>query len=357
MQIKLIPLQSLPDEIKSLNYDHGFFAQSAWFELLDNHVFKSKQGFSAYLTGYNDLQQPAVLLPVRFQQSTWHPARFNSLTCFYTPLYHCLTLNSAQPITAITDFFASLKLGPIRWRQFILYAMPRETAQALCLQLKSIGIPAQGFFCFANWYLPVTYPNFDAYWATRNTQLRNTIKRKFLKFNKLAHSRIELYFTEEALAQAAAHYQEVYNDSWKQSEAYPEFMTDLMHLAARQNGLRLAIAYIGSEPIAAQFWIVADNTAYIYKLAYKEAHKALGAGSLLTSTLMQYVIDIDKVAVVDYLTGDDAYKQDWMTDRRERWGIEVFNTTTFLGFLLYTRETLKTLVKNRFDFRSLASRK
>ena len=40
---------------------------------------------------------------------------------------------------------------------------------------------------------------------------------------------------------------------------------------------------------------------------------------------MEHVIDTDKVHDVDYLTGDDAYKKDWMPDRRERWGIAVFN--------------------------------
>ena len=118
-----------------------------------------------------------------------------------------------------------------------------------------------------------------------------------------------------------------------------------MYLAAEQNALRLAIAYLGAEPVATQFWIVADNTAYIYKLAYKEAYKSMGVGSLLTAKLMQYVIDVDKVTTVDYLTGDDAYKQDWMTQRRERWGIEVFNTSTVFGFLLYRLGLIKTLIK------------
>jgi hypothetical protein len=33
---------------------------------------------------------------------------------------------------------------------------------------------------------------------------------------------------------------------------------------------------------------------------------------------MEYVIDIDKVEEVDFLAGNDAYMQDWMSDRRER---------------------------------------
>jgi len=48
---------------------------------------------------------------------------------------------------------------------------------------------------------------------------------------------------------------------------------------------------------------------------------------------MRYVIDIDKVACVDYLSGDDAYKKEWMSHRRERWGIMIFNWRTWKGCL------------------------
>jgi len=36
---------------------------------------------------------------------------------------------------------------------------------------------------------------------------------------------------------------------------------------------------------------------------------------------MEYVIDIDKVDEVDFLTGNDAYKQDWMSERRQRYAL------------------------------------
>ena len=33
---------------------------------------------------------------------------------------------------------------------------------------------------------------------------------------------------------------------------------------------------------------------------------------------MEHVIDIDNVEEIDFLTGNEAYKQDWMSDRGER---------------------------------------
>jgi CelD/BcsL family acetyltransferase involved in cellulose biosynthesis len=51
-------------------------------------------------------------------------------------------------------------------------------------------------------------------------------------------------------------------------------------------------------------------------MAYDEAFAEYAPGTLLTSHLMEYVIDQDHVTEVDYLIGDDAYKKDWMSCRR-----------------------------------------
>jgi CelD/BcsL family acetyltransferase involved in cellulose biosynthesis len=48
---------------------------------------------------------------------------------------------------------------------------------------------------------------------------------------------------------------------------------------------------------------------------------------------MEYAFDVDRVSEVDYLTGDDPYKKQWMSHRRERWGIMAFNPWTLRGCL------------------------
>jgi hypothetical protein len=47
--------------------------------------------------------------------------------------------------------------------------------------------------------------------------------------------------------------------------------------------------------------------------------------------MLEHALDIDRVEEVDYLSGDDNYKANWMSDRRERWGIMVFNPKTVWG--------------------------
>ena len=39
------------------------------------------------------------------------------------------------------------------------------------------------------------------------------------------------------------------------------------------------------------------------------------------SYLLEHVIDTDKVTDIDFLSGNDAYKKDWMSERRERFAL------------------------------------
>jgi CelD/BcsL family acetyltransferase involved in cellulose biosynthesis len=55
---------------------------------------------------------------------------------------------------------------------------------------------------------------------------------------------------------------------------------------------------------------------------------------------MEYVLECDNVKEVDYLIGDDQYKQQWMNRRRERWGIVAYNPKTLFGAALLIREAI-----------------
>ncbi len=76
---------------------------------------------------------------------------------------------------------------------------------------------------------------------------------------------------------------------------------------------RLAILYIKEQPVAAQVGFVHHQNASILRLVYDKAWRQYPTGSILTSYLMEYVIEIDNVNEIDLLTGYDAYKQDCVT--------------------------------------------
>ena len=61
--------------------------------------------------------------------------------------------------------------------------------------------------------------------------------------------------------------------------------------------------------------------------------------------MMEHCIDHDQVQMVDYLTGDDAYKKDWMSHRRERIGLIAFNPATVRGLTAGTWHFMKKWLK------------
>jgi CelD/BcsL family acetyltransferase involved in cellulose biosynthesis len=129
----------------------------------------------------------------------------------------------------------------------------------------------------------------------------------------------------------------VYHSSWRDEEAYPGFIRGLAESAARAGSLRLGLLYADGIPVAAQFWLVHAGVASIYKIAYVEKFAKFSVGTVLTAHMMRQALDVDRVSVVDYLSGDDDYKKDWMSHRRERWGILAFNLRSLRGIALAGR--------------------
>jgi hypothetical protein len=199
------------------------------------------------------------------------------------------------------------------------------------------------YFAFANWFQPVT-GDWTAYLAARSGTLRSTIKRMTKKFTGDG-GRLEIVTDPKDVIAAIAAYHEVYAASWKRPEQFPDFMPGLLQICADKGFLRLGLAWLNGRPIAAQMWIVSHGRAEIYKVAYHEDFKAYAPGTLVTALLMQHVLEVDKVAEVDYLIGDDLYKKTWMSHRRERWGIVAYNPKSVHGVAEIAYESIGRAVK------------
>jgi CelD/BcsL family acetyltransferase involved in cellulose biosynthesis len=105
----------------------------------------------------------------------------------------------------------------------------------------------------------------------------------------------------------------------------------IMQVAAQAAALRLALLYIDDAPAAAQCWIVSGGVAHLHRLAYDERFRELSPGTVLSWHVIRHVLDVDHVRELDFGVGDDAYKAEWVSGRRERWGILAFNPRTWGG--------------------------
>ena len=190
-----------------------------------------------------------------------------------------------------------------------------------------------------SWRIDTAGQDFEAYWAGRPGKLRNTGQRKA----KAAKLDIEIHRRFDRAAWAA--YEEVYAASWKPEEGSPAFLRTLAEEEGREGRLRLGIASKDGRPLAAQLWTVEDGTAWIHKLAYREDSKALSPGTILSMAMFRAALDEDRVSRIDYGTGDDGYKRDWMGERATLWRIEAFNLRSPRGLLGAARAGLSALVR------------
>jgi hypothetical protein len=189
------------------------------------------------------------------------------------------------------------------------------------------------------WSISAQGQSFDDYWAARPGQLRSTYSRKCAK------APIEVSVYDRFDKDVWAEYQAVYDDSWKPEEGSPEFLREMAEAEGKAGCLRLAIGRMGGEAVAAQLWTVENSTAIIHKLAHREVAAEHSPGTLLTHDLFRHVIDTDKVDLVDFGTGNDAYKADWMDTSEPLDRIDLFNLRTPLGIAGAAKARLSGLVR------------
>lgn len=315
----------------------------SWYRNLINAVYPEHPGIRIYVLRMGGLA--AAALPVIITRKSGWWTYGESLSNYYTALYapvlaeHVTAGDLALLVTAMRRLHGSL--GSLRFTpmdpQSNNYRILREA-------LMLAWMAPFDFFCFGNWFMKAD-DNWPLYLQSRSGMLRSTIKRMGKKFSADGGT-LELVQGGAELERGLSAYERVYAASWKTAEPFLDFMPGLMRACAERGWLRLGVAWLKDEPVAAQLWIVAGRKADIYKLAYHEAYKAYAPGTLLTAMLMQHVMEQDRVTEVDYLIGDDPYKESWMSNRRERWGLIAYNPRTIPGLLGLTRELVGRAVKH-----------
>ena len=314
-----------------------------WFLNFEKHALNSGDQIRIYAVMRGEEETPLAALAMRAASGSksWLRAReLSSLSNFYTsrfaPACVCTGTEHSEALAVLAD---AIRADSPRWDA--VHLRPLDAGSKLFEQMaqafRRAGLVVHPYFCFGNWYLPVGGRSFEQYLESLPGKARNTLERKRKKLEKSGLARIEIVTETKDLEPGIEAYQKVYNASWKVPEPYPEFVPGLIRTCAENGWLRLGLVYIEGEPAAAQIWIVHGGTASIYKLAYDERFAQHSVGTILTARLMQHALDVDRVNEVDYLTGDDPYKKDWMSHRRELWGLLAFNPATVRGLVKIAR--------------------
>jgi len=298
----------------------SLFSRLSWFRLLADHC--PPEGRLATLRARDGTRAAWLFLAVSGRKArayaAWYSLRFDGIG---DP---ALLVDIAGAVRR--SGIAEIELSPV--------------AEPAALQA---AFRKAGWIVFAtpktgNWQVGTEGMGFEAYWEKRPGQLRNTFRRRA----KSAALEIEIFdrFDEAAWAD----YEAVYRASWKPEEGSFPFLRALAEQEGAAGTLRLGIARRNGRPVAVQLWLVENGEAVIHKLAYAEEAKAMSPGTILGEAMFRRALDEDKVRVIDYGTGDDAYKRDWMEERRTLWRIAAYNPHTLTGLIGASRAWASALV-------------
>ena len=214
-----------------------------------------------------------------------------------------------------------------------------ETASRLARAFRQSGWIVAQEACDTNHILEVRGRNFTEYLSGRPGPLRTTLKRKAKKVG------IEIFkhFEQDAWTS----YESVYEESWKPAEGDKALLRRFAETEGAAGRLRLGLAWYQDKVVAAQFWTVEHGTAWIHKLAHRDSAKPLSAGTTLTAALFEHVIERDRVQRVDFGTGNDPYKRDWMEQVRPRYRLTCWRPMWVRNWPAIGKALLRQLVSGR----------
>ncbi|MCP8686784.1 GNAT family N-acetyltransferase [Marinobacterium sedimentorum] len=303
----------------------------------------------------NDGRALAVL-PMWRNEGRFHGVKVRKLTGlsnYYSPIFDVIFDPSLITREYAYGFFLKYLWKEIQgWDLVDFYPVSSETRDDI---LKVSGIRSLRFdyFLTKNFFHD-SCENYEDYISSRPSRVVNTVKRKFKKLDAVGGWSVCIYTELDAIESKLKDYHRVYEKSWKNDEPYPEFINGFARMCARKGRLRLGVLDIDGKAIAVQLWVVANRTACIYKLAYDKAYKNLSPGTVLTAKMIEQVIKVDNIEKIDFLTGLDFFKKEWMDRSRCLYGVQIVNYRSLSGMLVLLINELSKIKKHFTRIRNVS---
>lgn len=356
-------LGALPDRYQQLFELAGresFFQSWHWYSHLIDTIGTDTEKLRIYGAEKDDsTKSPVAALILRelVERPGIFPTRtLKSFTNFYSYSFSPIQSAESDPMEDyVRALVAAICAERRRWDvlQFEAIRKPSPFFDHLHHELKAQGMLVHPYFQAGNSYQDVRGLSSAEYIGQKGRSISQELLRKERKLMREKDVRIELITEPGQLKSAIPDYQKIYEASWKEPEAYPEFIPELMRISAHSGRLRLGMLYIAGEPVASQVTIISGERGIMYKTAFDPQYGKSSVGNVIMVNVIRHLIDVDKIAELDFGLGDDPYKNSWLTDRRESWGLMAFNPRTLMGALgavrhIYGPATYKFFtIKNR----------
>lgn len=321
----------------------NFFLSNEWFANLYENVLCKELDLRVYVVSGHEFEGALFCGNLRRERKLVSLTNYYSLE--YAPILIGERSDGQSVINKLVDYISHEKPG---WESVELRFLRRDSKHypVLMDSFRNAGFYIHEYFQYENWYYPLNGKNFFAYYEERPSKLKNTIKRKSNQLRRNHKFGINVYTSDaDHLEAGIDEYTKVYNNSWKHSEPYANFIPALMTLCAKQEVLFLGILDLDLMPVAAQLWLKTVDKFIIYKLCHDEKFEHLSVGSVLSKNMFEEAFKTHELSEIDYGLGSETYKRDWMSHSRLIGGVAAYNKKTLRGFLATLSGHLKAWLK------------
>jgi CelD/BcsL family acetyltransferase involved in cellulose biosynthesis len=347
-------LRGIWDTLAHKQAPYMTFLSFDWFHLWLNHFLKNNRLLILLLYKSDEI---VTIAPFLIKQEKFKGIQVEKIEIIgnaYSPIRYFLfndwrNEERRKNLSFILHFFVNFFED---WDILDLNSIPEEDNcfDVLKIAIERTQLKHSEYFCFGDWYTGEIKCTGDEYIANLPKKIRKDVPYSRRRLQKIGDLQFKLINNDDFTDYYMDSYYYVYSKSWQKREGIgPNFHRNLAKVAVKNDWLRLGFLFLDQSPIASQFWITCNNTSYILKTVYDQEYKKFSPGKILTVDMMKYMIDIDKVKLIDYVQGDEPYKRDWTPKRRERKGIIVYaNNMKGQVLALVNNRILPALNNNKY---------
>ncbi|MGB1139284.1 MAG: GNAT family N-acetyltransferase [Halioglobus sp.] len=349
-------------ELVTSHVSRTFFERSEWFEFLLQEIYDDDQLMALYALEDAATGRLLMFVPMRYTLVDAAARGANTVATLghmenYTPACFLVAPGAEnqrrEMMTELFTFLRQTQGGHTPEKADVVRLWPFEVGSSLgddvYAALKTAGFLVQRYANSHNTYEDCAGQDFEQYMANRSANHRYNSRRRRRNLEKEG----ELEFVLVTNSQDRQVYDRAIDDyilvsvhSWKPvGTTVSTPIIGLIHMAAEQGCLRLAILRLDGKPIAAQFWLIAGGVAAMMRPNYHSDYGKLAPGVVLTSFVIEHLLDVDHVESLDFGYGDDEYKSKWVSSYRSYEGLIAFNPTSVFGLLNAAKHILGRKVK------------
>ncbi len=355
-------IQELPASAKALleeEDERRFFNGLSWYRVFCYTCLDQGQHPTFYVAASRENQEQQLILPLLtplgragsvISGSQLGPQTCMSMTNYQSAHFGPVTNTAGSDCAELLDGLAThLKAQRFSILDFNHLDPAIPANAALQASFTRAGFKTYGYPDEPIVFEDIAGRSYADFMGDRSAKLRRNIRRLRAKLEKIGQVRFELIKGGQGLEDGIRDYEAVQKASWKKDEVYTDHVPALIRAAADAGTLRLGLLYLDDRPVATDLSMLSDGHVTGKKGHFDNEMRQHHVGDVLTSYMLEHLIDIDKVRSVDFGKTAASYKLKWVKQQRPLNGFVAFHPATAQGQLSRFLFRSKQIARSRLS--------